>query len=159
MTKISAILIKFSEKNKSIPRKKKQNRWSLFSQFFRIRRFWLPQTLHLVDHHLVPFPYLVQFELEPQITDLVGVMGGVSWVRSFATTCGISCWGVEGFGVITDYLVIEMGWVILNIVSKFLSANYWQDQAARCRFLQRLTHFVCLKHIHQDNLHQNTWKV
>ena len=26
---------------------------------------------------------------------------------------------VEGFGVITDYLVIEMGWVILNIVSKF----------------------------------------
>jgi len=26
---------------------------------------------------------------------------------------------IEGFGVITDYLIIEMGWVILNIVSKF----------------------------------------
>ncbi|CAK9108915.1 Histidine--tRNA ligase (Fragment) [Durusdinium trenchii] len=26
---------------------------------------------------------------------------------------------IEGFGVITDYLVIEMGWVALNIVSKF----------------------------------------
>jgi len=26
---------------------------------------------------------------------------------------------VEGFGVITDYLVIEMGWVALNIISKF----------------------------------------
>eukprot|EP00435_Cladocopium_sp_Y103_P072350 s227_g40.t1 len=25
---------------------------------------------------------------------------------------------IEGFGVITDYLIIEMGWVILNIVSK-----------------------------------------
>lgn len=26
---------------------------------------------------------------------------------------------IEGFGVITDYLIIEMGWVVLNIVSKF----------------------------------------
>ncbi|CAE7524508.1 hisS, partial [Symbiodinium natans] len=26
---------------------------------------------------------------------------------------------VEGFGVVTDYLVIELGWVVLNIVSKF----------------------------------------
>jgi len=26
---------------------------------------------------------------------------------------------VEGFGVVTDHLVIELGWVILNIVSKF----------------------------------------
>lgn len=26
---------------------------------------------------------------------------------------------IEGFGVITDYLVIEMGWVALNIISKF----------------------------------------
>ena len=25
--------------------------------------------------------------------------------------------GIEGFGVITDYLVIEMGWVALNIAS------------------------------------------
>ncbi|CAE7573760.1 hisS [Symbiodinium sp. CCMP2592] len=29
------------------------------------------------------------------------------------------CLSVEGWGVITDYLVIEMGWVVLNIVSKF----------------------------------------
>lgn len=28
---------------------------------------------------------------------------------------------IEGFGVITDYLIIEMGWVVLNIISKFLS--------------------------------------
>lgn len=26
---------------------------------------------------------------------------------------------IEGFGVITDYLIIEMGWVVLNIISKF----------------------------------------
>jgi len=29
------------------------------------------------------------------------------------------CLSVEGWGIITDYLVIEMGWVVLNIVSKF----------------------------------------
>ena len=37
--------------------------------------------------------------------------------------------GVEGFGVVTDYLVIEMGWVILNIVSKRPGCGFHSETA------------------------------
>jgi len=41
---------------------------------------------------------------------------------------------VEGFGVINDALVIEMGWVILNIVSKRLGKT---DLSKNCLILAK----------------------
>ena len=49
---------------------------------------------------------------------------------------------IEGFGLITDYLVIEMGWVILNIVSKRLETprqeafNLFSDYIMLCKNVQ-----------------------
>lgn len=64
--------------------------------------------------------------------------------------------GVEGFGVVTDYLVIEMGWVILNIVSKFLGnscvplvyAQFWRCVLSKNSFKLPLYNFISRLHSH-----------